>query len=77
MQAIENLVEQKKELDYVLLECAGTADPGHLLFSTSAIVLTLGVGKVASMFWLDDALESDIYLDGIVTVVDAMHYVQV
>lgn len=28
-------------------------------------------GPIASMFWLDDELQSDIYLDGIVTVIDA------
>ena len=29
------------------------------------------LGPIASMFWLDDELGSDIYLDGIVTLVDA------
>lgn len=30
-------------------------------------------GPIASMFWLDDGLGSEIYLDGIVTLVDAKH----
>jgi hypothetical protein len=34
-------------------------------------------GPIASMFWLDDGLGSDIYLDGIVTLVDAKHIRQV
>jgi G3E family GTPase len=39
------------------LETTGLADPG----------------PIASMFWLDEALESNVKLDGIVTVVDAKH----
>lgn len=30
-------------------------------------------GPIASMFWLDDGLGSELYLDGIVAVVDAKH----
>ncbi|KAF1913137.1 CobW/HypB/UreG, nucleotide-binding domain-containing protein [Ampelomyces quisqualis] len=56
--AIENLMEQRGELfDYILLETTGLADPGN----------------IAPMFWLDDGLGSTIYLDGIVTLVDAKH----
>lgn len=31
------------------------------------------IGPVASCLWVDEALESQLYLDGIVTVVDAKH----
>ena len=31
------------------------------------------LGPVASIFWLDEELGSDIFLDGIVTLVDAKH----
>ena len=48
-------MEKKGKFDYILLETTGLADPG----------------PVASIFWLDDELGADIYLDGIVTVVDA------
>ncbi|PHH72278.1 hypothetical protein CDD82_6052 [Ophiocordyceps australis] len=41
--------------DYILLETTGLADPGNL----------------APLFWVDDGLGSTIYLDGIVTLVDA------
>lgn len=41
--------------DYVLLETTGLADPGNL----------------APLFWVDDGLGSCVYLDGIVTLVDA------
>jgi G3E family GTPase len=54
--AIENLMEQRGELfDYILLETTGLADPGN----------------IAPIFWLDDGLGSTIFLDGIVTLVDA------
>lgn len=57
VKAIENLMEKKGKFDYILLETSGLADPG----------------PIASMFWLDDGLGSEIYLDGIVTLVDAKH----
>lgn len=53
--ALEALVERQKDFDYILLETTGVADPGN----------------IAPMFWLDEGLGSSIYLDGIVTVVDA------
>lgn len=57
VKAIENLMEKRGKFDYILLETSGLADPG----------------PIASMFWLDDGLGSEIYLDGIVTLVDAKH----
>jgi G3E family GTPase len=58
VKAIENLMERRgKTFDYILLETTGIADPG----------------PIAKMFWLDDALQSDILLDGIITLVDAKH----
>ncbi|XP_023598409.1 COBW domain-containing protein 1 isoform X2 [Trichechus manatus latirostris] len=57
LRAIENLMQKKGKFDYILLETTGLADPG----------------AVASMFWVDAELGSDIYLDGIVTVVDSKY----
>lgn len=48
-------MERKGSFDYILLETTGLADPGN----------------IAPIFWVDDGLGSSIYLDGIVTVVDA------
>ncbi|PSK34111.1 COBW domain-containing protein 1 [Elsinoe australis] len=55
VQAIESLMEKRGNFDYVLLETTGLADPGNL----------------APLFWVDDGLGSSIYLDGVVTLVDA------
>jgi len=55
VKAIETLMQKKGKFDYILLETTGLADPG----------------PIASIFWLDEELGSDIYLDGIVTVTDA------
>jgi len=57
VKAIEMLMEKKGKFDYILLETTGIADPG----------------PVASIFWLDEELGSDLYLDGIVTLVDAKY----
>lgn len=58
--AIENLIASSKDrIDYILLETTGIADPG----------------PIAKMFWLDDGLASNIYIDGVVTVVDAEHII--
>ncbi len=48
-------MEKKGTFDYILLETTGLADPGN----------------IAPLFWVDDGLGSTIYLDGIVTLVDA------
>lgn len=53
--AIESLMEKKGKFDYILLETTGLADPGNL----------------APLFWVDEGLASTIYLDGVVTLVDA------
>lgn len=53
--AIESLMEKRGTFDYILLETTGLADPGNL----------------APLFWVDDGLGSSIYLDGIVTLIDA------
>merc|ERR1719167_441991 len=57
VKAIENLMEKKGKFDYILLETTGLADPA----------------PVAGMFWLDEELGADVYLDGVVTVVDSKH----
>jgi G3E family GTPase len=55
--AIENLMKKRGRFDYILLETTGLADPG----------------PIASMFWMDEALSSQVYLDGIVTLLDAKY----
>ncbi|EFW98480.1 vitamin b12 biosynthesis, cobw-like protein [Grosmannia clavigera kw1407] len=55
VNAIESLMAKKGSFDYILLETTGLADPGNL----------------APLFWMDDGLGSSIFLDGIVTLVDA------
>uniref|UniRef100_A0A060T5B0 ARAD1B09460p n=1 Tax=Blastobotrys adeninivorans TaxID=409370 RepID=A0A060T5B0_BLAAD len=58
--AIEKLMERRGKFDYILLETTGVADPG----------------PIVNMFWLDDGLASSIYLDGVVTVLDATSVVE-
>ncbi|KAK3678277.1 hypothetical protein LTR78_001572 [Recurvomyces mirabilis] len=55
VNAIESLMDKQGTFDYILLETTGLADPGNL----------------APVFWVDEGLGSTIYLDGIVTLVDA------
>ncbi|KAI9704737.1 MAG: hypothetical protein M1836_006517 [Candelina mexicana] len=55
VSAIESLMERRGAFDYILLETTGLADPGN----------------IAPLFWVDEGLGSTIYLDGIVTLVDA------
>ncbi|XP_038625509.1 LOW QUALITY PROTEIN: COBW domain-containing protein 2-like [Tachyglossus aculeatus] len=57
LKAIENLMQKKGKFDYILLETTGLADPG----------------AVASMFWVNAELGSDIYLDGIISLVDSKY----
>ncbi|XP_062617630.1 zinc-regulated GTPase metalloprotein activator 1-like isoform X2 [Saccostrea cucullata] len=60
VKAIENLMTKRGRFDYVLLETTGLADPG----------------PIASIFWLDEELCSEIFLDGVITMVDAKHCIQ-
>ena len=55
VEALETLVRKKKDLDYIIIECSGMANPG----------------PIASIFWLDETVESRLKLDGIVACVDA------
>ena len=48
----------RKRFDYIVLECSGLADPGPLV----------------NTFWVDPELESSVYLDGVVSVVDAKNF---
>lgn len=61
--ALEKLVEHRSKFDYIFIETTGMADPGPL----------------ATTLWVDDSLMSSIYLDAIVTLVDAqliMHHLK-
>lgn len=53
--AIERLVAKKEGFDHILLETTGLADPA----------------PIATMFWLDSSLNSNVYIDGVVTVLDS------
>ena len=60
VKAIEELMNRKGRFDYIMLETTGLADPG----------------PIASLFWLDEELGSDVYLDGIIDVVDAKYFLR-
>jgi len=58
VDALSRLVSDprtKNKFDHIVIECSGLADPA----------------PVAALFWVDDALEMGLRLDGVVTVVDA------
>ncbi|CAJ1949831.1 unnamed protein product [Cylindrotheca closterium] len=55
VSTLESLLDKRQDLDYILIEASGMANPG----------------PIASVFWLDEELESRLQLDGIVTLVDA------
>lgn len=59
--AIESLIQKSKgKIDYILLETTGIADPA----------------PIAKMFWLDEGLASNVYIDGVVTVLDSEHILE-
>ncbi|KAF2171659.1 hypothetical protein M409DRAFT_63289 [Zasmidium cellare ATCC 36951] len=60
VNAIESLMDRQGTFDYILLETTGLADPGN----------------IAPLFWVDEGLGSAIYLDGIVTLVDAKNVIR-
>eukprot|EP01120_Amphizonella_sp_Union-15-10_P005663 TRINITY_DN1705_c0_g1_i1.p1 TRINITY_DN1705_c0_g1~~TRINITY_DN1705_c0_g1_i1.p1 ORF type:complete len:354 (+),score=60.14 TRINITY_DN1705_c0_g1_i1:45-1106(+) len=56
--ALENLIQTNPNFDYVIIETTGLADPGPL----------------ARSFWVDSELESLVFLDAIICVVDSVHF---
>lgn len=57
IKALENLIQTKGTFDLILIETAGLADPG----------------PVAGLFWQEEALCGNIFLSGIITVVDGVN----
>ncbi len=57
IRILGNLMKRRDRFDYVLIETTGLADPG----------------PVAQTFFVDEELQTNLRLDGIVTVVDAKH----
>jgi G3E family GTPase len=57
IRILGNLMKRKDRFDYIMIETTGLADPG----------------PVAQTFFVDDEMQSQMKLDGIVTVVDAKH----
>ncbi|GAM23761.1 hypothetical protein SAMD00019534_069360 [Acytostelium subglobosum LB1] len=55
VRSIEELLKKSDRFDYILIESTGMGDPG----------------QISASLWVDDELESPIYLDSIVTIVDA------
>lgn len=61
VKAIEDMVDRSPGMiDYILLETSGIADPA----------------PVARMFWQDEGLNSSVYIDGVITVLDSEHIIQ-
>lgn len=54
---LDVLLEQKSSFDYILVEATGVADPE----------------SICEVFWVDEGLGSRVYLDGVVTLVDAYY----
>lgn len=57
IRILGNLMKRKERFDYIMIETTGLADPG----------------PVAQTFFVDDEMKQKLSLDGIVTVVDALH----
>ncbi|XP_037653400.1 putative COBW domain-containing protein 7 isoform X5 [Choloepus didactylus] len=66
-------MQKKGKFDYILLETTGLADPGIYSYKFPTVHCLPTSRAVASMFWVDAELGSDIYLDGIITVVDSKY----
>ena len=60
IRILGNLMKRRSKFDYVLIETTGLADPG----------------PVAQTFFVDDEISEAFRLDGIVTVIDAIHVSQ-
>ena len=57
LNTLEQLVLHKHKFDYVIIETTGVSNPG----------------PIVSTFWVDKELESSLYIDGVVCVVDSLN----
>ncbi|KAK5584392.1 hypothetical protein RB653_006003 [Dictyostelium firmibasis] len=57
LQSIEDLLKRSDKFDYILIESTGMGDPG----------------QISASLWVDEELESPIYFDSIITLVDSKH----
>jgi G3E family GTPase len=57
IRILGNLMKRRDKFDYILVETTGMADPG----------------PVAQTFFVDDEMQTKLRLDGIVTLIDALH----
>ena len=57
VRILKNLMSRREKFDHILVETSGLADPN----------------PVAATFFIDDEIARQVSLDGIVTLVDAMH----
>ena len=75
--AIEKLMQKRGAFDYILLETTGLADPGMCILHHSLIYVQYALGPIASIFWQNEeyatGLGREIYLDGVVCVVDGVY----
>eukprot|EP01130_Rhizamoeba_saxonica_P013575 TRINITY_DN5809_c0_g1_i1.p1 TRINITY_DN5809_c0_g1~~TRINITY_DN5809_c0_g1_i1.p1 ORF type:complete len:368 (+),score=96.57 TRINITY_DN5809_c0_g1_i1:41-1144(+) len=55
---LEKLVERRDKFDYIFIETTGMADPGPL----------------ATSLWMEEEIDTCLYLDAIVTVVDSLNF---
>jgi G3E family GTPase len=60
IRILTNLMKRRNKFDYILFHTTGLADPG----------------PVAQTFFVDDQVQSNLVLDGVVTLVDAHHLTQ-
>ncbi|KAA3672365.1 uncharacterized protein DEA37_0008421, partial [Paragonimus westermani] len=72
VKAIESLMKKRGDFDYVLIETTGLADPGLCIFF-NYFLSSMFTGPIAAIFWMDDSLCSQLYLDGIVTLLDSKY----
>jgi G3E family GTPase len=60
MLAIESLLKAKKDIDHIVIETSGMADPG----------------PIVQKLWADEALECHAQLDGVVCLIDSYYGMQ-
>ncbi|MEZ4705688.1 MAG: GTP-binding protein [Caldilineaceae bacterium] len=60
IRILGNLMKRRDKFDYIMIETTGLADPG----------------PVAQTFFMDDEMQGQLALDGVVTLIDAKHILQ-
>lgn len=73
MIVIESLLKKRRDIDHIVIETSGMADPGIDMKQLAAIIDGNYLGAIVQKLWAEEALECRAQLDGVICLVDSLY----